>query len=56
LWPLTVTQTVPAKTARGNSLFSDVYRYPKEAPALSEEQEEKNRKFAVEAVPQALRR
>lgn len=44
-----ITQTVPAKTASGNSLFSDVYRYPKEAPTLSEEQEEKNRKFAVDA-------
>jgi predicted SnoaL-like aldol condensation-catalyzing enzyme len=44
-----ITQTVPAKTASGNSLFSDVYRYPKGAPNLSEEQEEKNRKFAVTA-------
>jgi predicted SnoaL-like aldol condensation-catalyzing enzyme len=44
-----ITQTVPAKTASGNSLFSDVYRYPKGAPTLSEEQEEKNRKFAVDA-------
>ncbi|MFC4463804.1 ester cyclase [Streptomyces xiangluensis] len=44
-----ITQTVPAKTASGNSLFSDVYRYPKGAPTLSEEQEEKNRKFAVTA-------
>ncbi|MEV1079593.1 ester cyclase [Streptomyces sp. NPDC050211] len=44
-----ITQTVPAKTANGNSLFSDVYRYPKGAPTLSEEQEEKNRKFAVDA-------
>jgi predicted SnoaL-like aldol condensation-catalyzing enzyme len=44
-----ITQTVPAKTASGNSLFSDVYRYPNGAPTLSEEQEEKNRKFAVDA-------
>ncbi|MDC2946879.1 ester cyclase [Streptomyces heilongjiangensis] len=44
-----ITQTVPAKTASGNSLFSDVHRYPKGAPTLSEEQEEKNRKFAVTA-------
>ncbi|WP_238431508.1 ester cyclase [Streptomyces cavernae] len=44
-----ITQTVPAKTASGNSLFSDVYRYPKGAPTLSEELEEKNRKFAVTA-------
>ncbi|MDG5801439.1 ester cyclase [Streptomyces ossamyceticus] len=44
-----ITQTVPKKTASGNSLFSDVYRYPKGAPDLSEGQEEKNRKFAVEA-------
>ncbi|MFF4804108.1 ester cyclase [Streptomyces sp. NPDC001351] len=44
-----IAQTVPAKTASGNSLFSDVYRYPKGAPALTEAQEEKNRKFAVEA-------
>jgi predicted SnoaL-like aldol condensation-catalyzing enzyme len=44
-----ITQTVPAKTASGNSLFSDVYRYPNGEPTLSEEQEEKNRKFAVEA-------
>ncbi|MBE1602859.1 MULTISPECIES: nuclear transport factor 2 family protein [Streptomyces] len=44
-----ITQTVPKKTASGNSLFSDVYRYPDGAPALSEEQEDKNRKFAVDA-------
>ncbi|KUO07008.1 ester cyclase [Streptomyces sp. DSM 15324] len=44
-----ITQTVPAKTASGNSLFSDVYRYPNGEPTLSEEQEEKNRKFAVDA-------
>jgi predicted SnoaL-like aldol condensation-catalyzing enzyme len=44
-----ITQTVPPKTASGNSLFGDVYRYPKGAPSLSEEQEEKNRKFAVTA-------
>ncbi|GHH23732.1 nuclear transport factor 2 family protein [Streptomyces lanatus] len=44
-----ITQTVPAKTASGNSLFSDVYRYPNGARTLSEEQEEKNRKFAVDA-------
>ena len=44
-----ITQTVPAKTASGNSLFSDVYRYPGKAPTLSEEAEEKNRKFAVTA-------
>jgi predicted SnoaL-like aldol condensation-catalyzing enzyme len=44
-----ITQTVPAKTASGNSLFNDVHKYPNGAPALSEEQEETNRKFAVEA-------
>ncbi|GAB3008284.1 hypothetical protein GCM10023080_087620 [Streptomyces pseudoechinosporeus] len=44
-----ITQTVPAKTASGNSLFSDEYRYPKGAPTLSEELEEKNQKFAVTA-------
>jgi predicted SnoaL-like aldol condensation-catalyzing enzyme len=44
-----ITQTVPAKTASGNSLFSDEYQYPTEAPALSEELEEKNREFAVAA-------
>ena len=44
-----ITQTVPAKTASGNSLFSDVYRYPKGAPTPSEEQEEKSRTFAVDA-------
>ncbi|WP_037684256.1 ester cyclase [Streptomyces griseus] len=44
-----ITQTVPKKTASGNSLFSDVYKYPNGAPTLSEEQEEKNRKFAVDA-------
>jgi len=44
-----ITQTVPKKTASGNSLFSDVYRYPNGKPTLSEEQEEKNRKFAVDA-------
>ena len=44
-----IAQTVPAKTASGNSLFNDAYRYPKGAPTLSEELEEKNRKFAVTA-------
>jgi len=44
-----ITQTAPKKTASGNSLFSDVYKYPNGEPALSEEQEEKNRTFAVEA-------
>ncbi|MGW4213827.1 nuclear transport factor 2 family protein [Lentzea sp. NPDC004789] len=44
-----ITQTVPATTASGNSLFSDVHRYPDGAPTPSEEQEEKNRTFAVEA-------
>jgi predicted SnoaL-like aldol condensation-catalyzing enzyme len=44
-----ITQTVPATTASGNSLFSDQYRYQSGAPSLSEEQEEKNRTFAVEA-------
>lgn len=44
-----ITQTVPATTASGNSLFSDQYRYPNGAPTLSEEQEEKHHQFAVEA-------
>jgi predicted SnoaL-like aldol condensation-catalyzing enzyme len=44
-----ITQTVPATTASGNSLFSDQYQYPNGAPTLSEEQEETNRTFAVEA-------
>lgn len=44
-----ITQTVPATTASGNSLFSDQYKYPNGMPTLSEEQEEKNRTFAVEA-------
>lgn len=44
-----ITQTVPATTASGNSLFSDEYRYPQGAPTLSEELEEKNREFAVTA-------
>ena len=44
-----ITQTVPVTTASGNSLFSDQYQYPNGAPTLSEEQEEKNRTFAVEA-------
>lgn len=44
-----ITQTVPAKTANGNSLFNDVHKYPNGAPARSEEEEETNRKFAVEA-------
>lgn len=44
-----IAQTVPATTASGNSLFSDQYQYPNGAPAPSEEQEEKNRQFAVEA-------
>lgn len=44
-----IAQTVPATTVSGNSLFSDVYRYPNGTPVVSEEQEEKNRTFAVEA-------
>ncbi|GAB2811952.1 nuclear transport factor 2 family protein [Lentzea nigeriaca] len=44
-----ITQTVPATTASGNSLFSDQYQYRNGVPSLSEEQEEKNRTFAVEA-------
>jgi predicted SnoaL-like aldol condensation-catalyzing enzyme len=44
-----ITQTVPATTASGNSLFSDQYQYPNGAPTLSEEQEETNREFAVTA-------
>ncbi|NGY62338.1 SnoaL-like domain-containing protein [Lentzea sp. NEAU-D13] len=44
-----ITQTVPATTASGNSLFSDQYRYPNGTPTPSEEQEEKNHQFAVEA-------
>ena len=44
-----ITQTVPATTASGNSLFSDQYQYQGGTPALSEEQEEKNHQFAVEA-------
>lgn len=44
-----IGQTVPATTASGNSLFSDVYQPPKAAPALTERQEESNRVFAVEA-------
>jgi len=44
-----IGQTVPAKTASGNSLFNDVYRSPKGTPTLTERQEESNRVFAVEA-------
>jgi len=44
-----VRQKAPAKTASGNSLFSDEYRYPNGTPHLSEDQEEKNRVFAVDA-------
>ncbi|WP_340377423.1 ester cyclase [Streptomyces sp. SS7] len=44
-----ITQTVPARTASGNSLFGDVYKYPDKAPTLSEEAEERNREFAVTA-------
>jgi predicted SnoaL-like aldol condensation-catalyzing enzyme len=44
-----ITQTVPATTASGNSLFSDQYQYLNGAPTLSEEQEETNREFAVTA-------
>ena len=42
-------QQVPATTASGNSLFSDVYRYPNGAPTISEAQEETNKQFAVNA-------
>jgi len=44
-----ITQTVPATTASGNSLFSDQYQYPNGTPTLSEEQEDTNREFAVTA-------
>jgi predicted SnoaL-like aldol condensation-catalyzing enzyme len=44
-----VYQDVPATTASGNSLFSDVYNYAQGAPMLSEEQEEANKQMAVSA-------
>jgi predicted SnoaL-like aldol condensation-catalyzing enzyme len=44
-----ITQVAPKRTASGNSLFSDVYQYPNGMPTISEDQEETNRKFAVEA-------
>ncbi|MFM9611827.1 hypothetical protein DF268_07605 [Streptomyces sp. V2] len=45
----TITQTVPAKTASGNTLFNDAYRSPKSTPTPSETQEETNRTLAVTA-------
>jgi predicted SnoaL-like aldol condensation-catalyzing enzyme len=42
-------QQAPASTASGNSLFSDLYKYPDGAPVISEAQEESNKQFAVTA-------
>jgi predicted SnoaL-like aldol condensation-catalyzing enzyme len=44
-----VRQDAPATTASGNSLFSDVYKYPNGQPTLTEDQEEANKNLAVEA-------
>jgi predicted SnoaL-like aldol condensation-catalyzing enzyme len=43
-----VRQDAPATTASGNSLFSDVYKYPNGQPTLTEDQEEANKNLAVE--------
>jgi len=42
-------QNVPAETVSGNSMFSDVYTYPKGAPAVSEAEEQTNRQMVVSA-------
>ncbi len=44
-----VHQDVPAKTASGNSLFSDVYKYPEGAPTLTREQEKAYKQMVVSA-------
>jgi predicted SnoaL-like aldol condensation-catalyzing enzyme len=44
-----VYQDVPAQTASGNSLFSDLYQYAQGRPTLSEEQEEANKQLVVMA-------
>ncbi|MET9633627.1 nuclear transport factor 2 family protein [Lentzea sp. NPDC006480] len=49
-----VEQEVPATTASGNSLFSDVYKYPNGAPALSEDQEETNKQLVVQVYGNML--
>jgi predicted SnoaL-like aldol condensation-catalyzing enzyme len=42
-------QPVPASSASGNSMFSDVYTYPQGAPAISEADEETERQGFVSA-------
>jgi predicted SnoaL-like aldol condensation-catalyzing enzyme len=42
-------QDVPAMTPSGNSMFSDLYQYSGQKPALTEEQEEANKTLAVTA-------
>lgn len=44
-----VIQNVPAKTASGNSMFSDLYRYKEGEPNITEEQEEANKQLVLKA-------
>lgn len=44
-----VIQDVPAATASGNSMFSDLYKYAKGTENLTEEQEEANKQLVIRA-------
>lgn len=44
-----VIQDVPAKTASGNSMFSDLYRYANGPQNVTEEQEEANKQLVLKA-------
>lgn len=44
-----VIQNVSAKTASGNSMFSDLYRYANGVQNLTEEQEEANKRLVINA-------
>ncbi len=42
-------QNVSAKTASGNSMFGDLYKYPNGVPNITEEQEEANKQLVIKA-------
>ena len=44
-----VIQNVSAKTASGNSMFSDLYKYAEGAQNITEEQEETNKRLVINA-------
>ncbi len=45
-----VIQNVSAKTASGNSMFSDLYKYANGSQNITEEQEEANKRLVINAI------